>query len=70
VITAKNGTSIAPIRLQKMTTPRMAVTLFWKNAATSSGVIVGDIGGENPGNRRNAIRNNNPATGVVHNSMS
>ena len=67
---AKNGTSEAPIRLTNMTTPRMDVTLPCMKAPTSSGVIVGDISGEKPGNRKNAIRNNTPATGVVHNRIS
>src|ERR1700744_4123037 len=51
-VTAKSGTSEQAIRLHRIATPRIPVLLSLKNAATSSGVSVGDSGGENTGNVR------------------
>tara|TARA_R110001599_G_scaffold124429_1_gene297117 strand:- start:557 stop:763 length:207 start_codon:yes stop_codon:yes gene_type:complete len=67
---AKKGTNVAQMILQKIATPRMDATLLLKNAATSSGVMVGDNGGLNPGNMKNAARKNAPAKGVLHNKIA
>jgi len=51
-VTAKSGTSEHAMRLPSIATPSMPVTFSAKNAETCSGVIVGDSGGENTGNRK------------------
>ena len=69
VVTANSGTNEQAIRLHMMATPMTPVTLSAKNAATCSGVIVGDIGDENGGNRKYASRNSTAAGGTVHSMM-
>ncbi len=56
--------------LHRIMTPRIDVTCSRKSAATSSGVIVGDMAGEKAGNMKKAKRNSTAATGVVHNRVS
>src|SRR5579859_2174662 len=68
-VTANSGTSEQAIRLHRIATPKIPVTLSLKNAATCSGVSVGASGGENTGNRKYASTNSATAGGAVHNRM-